>query len=51
MILQRRFAPTGGRFESESVAGFTGICNDQVNVLKRLKIAPPPAFFDVRLRA
>jgi len=25
MTLQRRFAPTGGRFEPESVAGFAGI--------------------------
>jgi hypothetical protein len=24
---QRRFAPEGGRIESESVAGFTGISN------------------------
>lgn len=25
MTIQRRFAPIGGRFESESVAGFIGI--------------------------
>jgi hypothetical protein len=25
MTIQRRFAPIGGRFEPESVAGFTGI--------------------------
>ncbi|MEW6455720.1 MAG: hypothetical protein AB1410_03270 [Acidobacteriota bacterium] len=27
MINQRRFAPIGGRFRSESVARFIGICN------------------------
>ena len=26
MKLQRRFAPIGGRNETESVAGYTGIC-------------------------
>ncbi|MEW6455918.1 MAG: hypothetical protein AB1410_04290 [Acidobacteriota bacterium] len=26
MKIQRHFAPTGGRFQSESVARFIGIC-------------------------
>jgi hypothetical protein len=50
MTIQRRFAPIGGRFDPESLAGLTGI-SKQDNILKKLKIAAPPEVLDVRLSA
>ncbi|MEW6456051.1 MAG: hypothetical protein AB1410_04970 [Acidobacteriota bacterium] len=33
MKIQRHFAPTGGRFQSESVARFIGICSEGESVV------------------
>jgi len=42
-----------GEFSSKDgrILRRTELTDDQVNLLKRLNIAPPPAFFDVRLKA
>jgi hypothetical protein len=39
MTIQRRFAPIGGRFEPEQVAGFTGIYTDYFYKENRCGIA------------
>jgi len=45
MIIQRRFAPIGGRFEPEQVAAFTGIYILGIERAKMVKFDRPQCTF------